>query len=233
MSTDTESIDRKIHRLHDGDLSAEEREALEREIAEKPELGKKLEGLHEVAVVVRAARTDDAPIDSELLWKQIEAGITTHGAAEVEGLADEAPEPEKARPVLRAIEGGKEETRAVEGPRARRNRIIGVVVGTFAIAAATLLVFFGSGDGDTTQPVAETTPPETETTPAPEDDVVPTTPDYTEVLAVDFGTNVGTIFAVEDEGGQRYAVVWLDDVLKHDEGDAPDETESDVPSTPN
>jgi hypothetical protein len=28
---------------------------------------------------------------------------------------------------------------------------------------------------------------------------------------VDFGTNVGTIFAVEGDEGQRYAVVWLDD----------------------
>jgi hypothetical protein len=39
---------------------------------------------------------------------------------------------------------------------------------------------------------------------------------------------VSTIFAVEGEGGQRYAVVWLDDVLKRDDAELPVE----APSTP-
>ena len=33
----------------------------------------------------------------------------------------------------------------------------------------------------------------------------------TEVLAVDFGANTGTVFSVEGTEGSRYAVVWLTD----------------------
>jgi hypothetical protein len=197
-----------LHRLHDDDLSPEEKAELEKELAANPELGKKLEGLREVAAVVRAARTDDAPIDSDILWSAIEGKIAA---------------PVETKPALRAIEGGAPKT-AVEDPRTRRRRIIGIAVGAFAIAAAALLMIYGppSTPPDT---IAETGVPEI-TTPetAPEETVAAT--DYTEVLAVDFGTNVGTIFAVEGESGQRYAVVWLADVLKRDEGDVPAEEQT-------
>ena len=220
-----ESVERRLHRLYDDDLSAQEREALERELAASPELGLKLEGLREVGAVVRAARTDEAPIDGEALWRAIEAelvaGGTSTSASEVESEGARRP-----RPVLRAIEGGAPPSRApVEEPRTRRRRQIGIFVGALAIAAAALLMFYGQPP-DPTQ-VADRTPVETTAPSAPtaddptaDDAVAALAPDYTEVLAVDFGTNVGTIFAVEGEGGQRYAVVWLDDVLK-DEGEAP------------
>jgi hypothetical protein len=215
----TESIDRRLHRLHDGDLSAEERAALEKEIAADPVLAKKLEGLREVAVVVHAARTEGAgEIDGEALWKAIEAEITA------EAPATQAPAA-SARPALRAIEGGAAPKAAApaEDVRARRRRYIGVAVGVFAIAAAALLMIYGPPDAPP-ETVAETTPAPSTTDAVPEVDeqqASASASDYTEVLAVDFGTNVGTIFAVEGEGGQRYAVVWLDDVLKQDEGDAP------------
>lgn len=214
----TESIDRRLHRLHDGDLSAEERAALEKEIAGDPALEKKLEGLREVGAVVHAARTEGAgEIDSEALWKAIESKIAS------------ATPPAEAKPALRAIEGGAA-GKPAEDPRARRRRYIGVGVGVFAIAAAALLMIYGPPDAppDT---IAETTPDTTTPDPiAPDErpEAVASATDYTEVLAVDFGTNVGTIFAVEGEGGQRYAVVWLDDVLKRDEGELPVE----APSTP-
>ncbi len=204
----TENIHTRLHRFHDDDLSPEEKAELEKELAANPELGKKLEGLREVGAVVRAARTDDVPIDSDILWSAIEGKIAS---------------PVEAKPALRAIEGGAPKTAPVaEDPRTRRRRIIGIAVGAFAIAAAALLMIYGppSTEPDT---IAEPTLPEV-TAPeetAPEETVAAT--DYTEVLAVDFGTNVGTIFAVEGESGQRYAVVWLDDVLKRDEGDVPAE----------
>jgi hypothetical protein len=202
-----ENDDRRLHRLHDDDLDAEERAAIEKEIAEQPELGKKLEGLREVGVVVRAARTDDAPIDGDAMWKAIEAKI--------------------ARPALRAIEGGAAKP-IVEDPRVQRRRYVGIAVGVLAIAAAAMLVIYDAQR--IPERIAEVTPPApTETVEAP----MPPPPDYTEVLAVDFGTNVGTIFSVEGESGQRYAVVWLDDVLKHDEDPASAAALSDVPVTPN
>ena len=198
--SDIEGIDRRLHRLYDGDLSLEEHDALEKEIAASPELTKKLEGLREVGVVVRAARTDDAPIDGDALWKAIDAQIAQ-------------PEETPARAPLRAITGG---AAANEDPRARRRRWIGIGVGTFAIAAAALLMIYDARrHDDVVAEVEPVAPPDTTTT----DDIAPPTPPaYTEVLAVDFGTNIGTIFSVEGEGGQRYAVVWLDDVHKHDEG---------------
>jgi len=209
-----ESIDRRLHRMHDGDLDENERAAIEREIAASPELAKKLDGLREVGVVVRAARTDDAPIDGEALWQAVEAKIT-----------------EPARPVLRAIEGGAKPAPApAEDPSARRRRYFGIGVGVLAVAAAALLVIYDARRGGDT--VAEVMPPST----PPIEEPAPAPPplDYTEVLAVDFGTNVGTIFSVEGESGQRYAVVWLDDVLKHDEDPtgAPIE-EVDAPQGPN
>ena len=222
----TENVHTRLHRLHDDDLSAEEKAELEKELAADPELGKKLEGLREVGAVVRAARTDEAPIDSDILWAAIEGKIAA---------------PVETKPALRIVEGGAIEggapktAPAAEDPRTRRRRIIGIAVGAFAIAAAALLMIYGppSSPPDT---MAETGLPETGlpetglpevTTPeetAPGETVAAT--DYTEVLAVDFGTNVGTIFAVEGEGGQRYAVVWLDDVLKRDEGDVPPEEQT-------
>lgn len=223
----TEGIDRRLHRLHDDDLSPEERAALEQEIAATPELGKKLDGLREVGVVLRAARTDDAPIDSDALWKAIESKIAIAAAETTAPEAETTP----VRPGLRAIDGGAAKHPPVEDSRARRRRLIGITVGAFAIAAAALFVFYGT---PATEPetVAETTPPATTTAPEetapPEETTVADASDYTEVLAVDFGTNVGTIFAVEGEGGQRYAVVWLDDVLKHDET----EPTADTPATP-
>lgn len=211
--------DRRIHRLYDGDLSLEEQAALEKELAQAPALGAKLEGLREIGVVVRAARTDEAPIDSEALWKGIEAQI-----------ASEAEKAAKPRPALRAIEGGRSTSKddaapaatapapaaPVEDLQTRRRRTIGIALGVLAIAAAALFVWLGQGEPDR---IAETTPPASEVAPGPEDEAPPeeavaTAIDYTEVLAVDFGTNAGTIFAVEGEEGQRYAVVWLDDIEK-------------------
>ncbi len=226
-----EGTDRRLHRLHDGDLSADERAALDVEIAAEPELQKKLEGLHEVGVVVRAARTDDAAIDSEALWTAIEANISASAPLVEQKMAAEAAP--GVKPTLRAIEGGASPaTKPVEDTRSRRRRYIGIGVGVFAIAAAALLMIYGPPDAQPETVATDTTPPESTTPDTTAPDEQPTSvadaSDYTEVLAVDFGTNVGTIFAVEGEGGQRYAVVWLDDVLKRDEGDAT----TDAPATP-
>lgn len=214
----TEGIDRRLHRLYDEDLSPEERAALEKEIAASPELGKKLEGLREVGVVLRAARTDEQPIDAEALWSGIAARIASPAtSADVPA----AKSPAAARPALRAIEGGKPTPAPAEHPATRRRRQIGIFFGALAVAAAALFVVYGTPPSDDATPVAsgETPTPPAPTTVDPGPAPAPAT-DYTEVLAVDFGTNVGTIFAVEGEGGQRYAVVWLDDVVK-DETEAP------------
>lgn len=246
-----EEQDRLLHRYHDGDLSPEERAAVEAQLASSEALRSKLDGLREVAVVVRAAAEDGADpgaIDADALWAKIDAQITADRLEATQAettkaettkaevvAAPEAAKAESARPALRVVPGGvsTEAAKPAEDPQSRRRRQIGIFVGALAIAAAVLLAFFGPGDDETEgDVVADGTP--TPTAPDRERPEWDGEPDHTEVLAVDFGTNVGTIFSVEGEEGQRYAVVWLDDVNKDAEAEGalpqPDVAPSEAPT---
>jgi hypothetical protein len=90
--------------------------------------------------------------------------------------------------------------RVVTGIRQRRRRTAGVVA--VALAAAALLAFLWprqtgpeiAGNGtDERVPLF----------------VVDEHPPGTEVVDVDFGANTGTVFAVEGDGGEPVAVVWI------------------------
>jgi hypothetical protein len=232
MEEQDRSADRRLHRYFDGDLSAEEREALEREIAADASgvLGRKLTALGDVRTLVRGAVEQPlAEADSAAMWAAIESGA---------GLSTTKAEPaaastETKRPALRLVPGSggadvqdakrelapAPQATPIEDPATRRRRRLGVGIGLLALAAAALLAFLRPGD-----PPRETIASTDEVPPPVVDAVDPPDSMRTEVLAVDFGTNVGTIFAVEGNAGQRYAVVWLDDAVKIDEGAAsPDE----------
>lgn len=237
----TEGMDRRLHRYFDGDLPDEERQALAREIEGDEVLRGKLLALGDVQTLVRGAAAEQplAEADSASMWAAIEKGL---GASASVADPAAASDPKPARPALRLVStplataeaespttARSKETEAanaapaprtpVEDPATRRRRGLGVAIGLLALAAAAALAFLRPGDPTPDAPVATT-----EDTTPPEEALDPPDSMRTEVLAVDFGTNVGTIFAVEGTEGQRYAVVWLDDAVKIDEGAAsPDE----------
>ena len=135
--------------------------------------------------------------------------------------AESAP-PGLLQRVDRAAADRDEETKRRERQVRQRRSIIMVVSG-LAAAAAAAIVFFGPGDGGT-ETIATTSPPSTTTTAAlVEDPPIDEQLNRTEVIAVDFGSNVGTVFSVEGSEGSRYAVVWLADEV--DKTADPEETE--------
>ncbi|MDQ3033281.1 MAG: hypothetical protein M3Y87_12755 [Myxococcota bacterium] len=214
-----EHPDRTLHRYFDGDLSPEEVSEVRARLDADPALRAKLEGLREVRALVRetvAPALDELP--SEDLWARIEAQVEPAAAkaaapalvaAGAPAAAKQVAAPEKADgPRLRGIEGGR--TAAAPEP-ARGRRIATIAIAGLALAAAILLLVIQPGETGTVgdpDAIAVVEPP---TGPgiaeAAEEDVF-----RTEVLEVDFGDNSGAIFAVEGEGGERYAVVWLADV---------------------
>ncbi len=229
--------DRELHQLFDGELSKDEADALRARARARggSSARLKLEGLGEVRALVRAALEEEAgAIDAEAAWASV--------AARIEGADERASSSPSPKPALRVIEGGLSERdereasttsatresapaellgRATEAPardedartrerqvRTRRTFMV-IVAGIAAIAAAAIAMF----DRD---PGSTHTPPSTQlatavTPPDEADDEL----QHTEVVAVDFGSNVGAVFSVEGEEGARYAVVWLSD----DEGD--------------
>lgn len=217
-----------LHRYVDGDLTVSEREALERRAATDPTIAARIEGLLEIrALVSETAAKASEGLDSDALFARIEGaiaesttsaetsseGATVSGESGVisgEGDAVSAP---RKRPDLRVLPGGASPRSVAPAVPAdvRQRRIIGAIIGALAVAAAAAIVFTQSGPGEPEVAVNEPAV-DPETVPAPElNAVAEAEGNRTEVLEVDFGTNVGTIFAVEGDEGQRYAVVWLDD----------------------
>jgi len=279
--------DALLHRYVDGDLSPEERSALEARLPHEPVLRDKVATLQALGTLVRevsAPREGSGTLQgprSEALWAAIEAelaaagrdaadlsvadrsvadlGVTGGGeggsAAHVPGTSALEPASRAgsvgSRSGLRVIEGGGSEgpvdagvargprtPRRSETPDERRHRRAGITIGVLALAAAALLVWLrpggdAPGEGavarrsDAPDPVLDATPGDPEPSAAElaaaRDEAL-----GTEVLEVDFGTGAGTIFAVEGEGGERFAVVWLtEDGVSEDgtgDGTVPEET---------
>lgn len=97
--------------------------------------------------------------------------------------------------------------RSIDEARARRRAIV-VPIALVAAAAAAVLVALG--------PWNDSGPPETArarpTTRAPMAiAAVESPPAGSEVVNVDFGTNTGTVFAIEAGAGSSVAVVWIDE----------------------
>ncbi len=112
----------------------------------------------------------------------------------------------------------------------RQRRSIIMVVSGLAAAAAAAIAFLGPTDtGPNTGIDPTTEPPATVATTTPVyDPVVEEQLHRTEVIAVDFGANVGTVFSVEGTEGSRYAVVWLAD--EADKAVETDDTSDDGPA---
>lgn len=233
--------DTRLHRYFDGDLSADEAERVRRALDADPALRAKLDGLREVRAVVRGSVADAGSIDADDLWSRIEAGLSAEGThaeerpaaalttppetvstapARAEAARGEVARGEAgARPQLRAIPGGASPAPQGGGGRApsvepRGRRIVGIVVGGLALAAAILLIVLHPGEpGPTDAPIAEAPGAPEESDPTGLGlDTVGEEVASTEVLEVDFGDNSGAIFSVEGDDGGRYAVVWLADI---------------------
>ena len=206
--------DRLLHRLVDGDLSPEERVALLTVHGEAREtLALKLEGLGEVRALVRAAaeaELEREPLDADAMWAQISARV--EGSRESMSGTIASPEPITSKPALQVIRGGRADERHERvdpqmderQKRVRTRRMGMMLVGGLAAAAAIAIIYLNPPA--VTEVATNDVPPVV----APELEALATAElQQTEVLAVDFGTNVGTVFSVEGDEGARYAVVWL------------------------
>ena len=206
--------DRLLHRLVDGDLSLEERVALlSVHGAAREKLALKLQGLGEVRALVRAAaeaELEREPLDADAMWAQISARV--EGSRESMSGTIASPEPITSKPALQVIRGGRADERHERvdpqmderQKRVRTRRMGMMLVGGLAAAAAIAIIYLNPPA--VTEVATNDVPPVV----APELEALATAElQQTEVLAVDFGTNVGTVFSVEGDEGARYAVVWL------------------------
>ena len=246
MPANQQPTDRQLHRLVDGDLTPTERAALLAVTGEeRVALVRKVEGLGEVRALVRAAadaELEREALDADAMWAQISArveGSRESQTFEVLTGASAVTAPPSATPTLQVIRGGRAEERHERNAerradpqmderqkRVRARRYGMALVGGLAAAAALGIVYLNPMGNATvaTPEVAPETPPETLELQASAE------LQQTEVLAVDFGQNVGTVFSIEGDEGARYAVVWLaDESEKDDDTQAPgDGTKSPV-----
>lgn len=210
--------DRDLHRLHDGELSADEAAVLRERVSKDAAARTKLAALGELRRAVRTAAPVPDAAESDALWARIAEQIATPSREAATGAESAAPKETRAaveRPALRVVPGGRSaepargDARAVDSHHheGRGRRLATVIIASLAVAAATLLVLLRPGE----EPVAEETHTDGGTAQPEQAIAVTEEPSHTEVLEVDFGMNTGTVFAVEGEGGERYAVVWLQD----------------------
>lgn len=182
MSLDAIDDDR-VQRLLDGDLAPGEADAARAELDDAGRAA--LDGHRRLGEAMRAAARGR---DAEAALRPDESDALF---ARITAAAAEPAEAEGA-PRLRALPGG-----ATAPRRPARGRWVGV--GALAAAAAAVLAWLGSRPGPT--PVADAGPAS-----------APAAEARTEVLAVDFGQNTGTVFEVEGDEGERLAVVvWIED----------------------
>jgi hypothetical protein len=223
-----------VHRYVDGDLTAAERAELVRRAGGDPSIAQRIEGVLEVGALTQAAAMHAGQggaadgIDADALFAKIESAI------EMEASSDGVPVAravERARPDLRVLEGGaakgagrdaarKSGSTPAMPPDVRRRRLIGLVIGGLAVAAAAVIAFTMSNPTEETVAVEDpgvspSVGPGNDGTEAPgPTELAPdelAEANRTEVLEVDFGTNVGSIFSVEGDDGERYVVIWLDE----------------------
>lgn len=193
------------------------------------------------ALVRAASESELEPLDADATWAQIAARIEGAASEELEPRTSTPRLTPAARPALRVIDGGLSERAREERPDAsertetappsllerdepvsprdsetkkraqqvRQRRLTVMAVTGFAAAAAAVIAFLGPADGPAPDTIATVEGPVViEPT---HDPVLEEQLHRTEVLAVDFGANVGTVFSIEGEAGSRYAVVWLSD----------------------
>ena len=161
--------EQKLQSFFDGELPAEEEEALRRELERSPELAAELAAMEALRTALREASQERlAKVDSDALFARIE-----------KELAEPTPAAVDDKPKLELIRGAS---------RPRHGR--GLAIGLAAAAAVLLMVLARPANGPPT--VMESTR-------------------GSEIVEIDFGSNTGTVFAVEGKAGRPVAVVWIND----------------------
>lgn len=194
--------DDQLQQYFDGELPADEMEALRAELEQDDALQAKLEGLTQLRSLIREAYEPghlELPIGSDAAFAAIAARLE-EGAGE-EPAANEATE----RPGLRVVDGGREDVPAAPKTAGGTSRGMWLGIGglTLAAAAALLIFFLRPTDGTTPTPGGDDTDPGGRVAAAEP-------PPGSEIEQVDLGHSTGAIFQVEDEGA-LYAVVWISD----------------------
>lgn len=241
MSANQQPTDRQLHRLVDGDLTEAERVALLAVQGEEREaVRSKLEALGEVRLLVRAAaeaELEREALDAEAMWAQIAARVEGSRESLTNLDASTETKPSEAKPAFQVIQGGRAPERRERSAdpqmderqrRVRTRRYGMMLVGVLAAAAAAAIIYLNPLGTNPTE--VATTEPTTVTPPEAIEAQASAELQQTEVLAVDFGANVGTVFSVEGDEGARYAVVWLADESEKDDvpPEADDGTKSPV-----
>jgi len=196
MSTETLDDD-KLQKYFDGELSEGEAEVVRREIEASDEHRARLRSLEKLRELLQVAADDvSSDLESDSLFERVRAGID--GARE---------------------EGYDQPFGVVEGGASRHPvepwKIWTPVAGGLAVAA-TVLLFVLTGGPAEEGPTAGTEEPTVEEEQG-DVEIAETSvttieaPQGSEVEEVDFGGNIGTVFAVEGEAGEPIAVVWIDD----------------------
>lgn len=122
----------RLQKYFDGELSGDEAEAVRRELEADADLRAKLDGLAHLRDMVRVhARAEEADVDSEAMWKAIEARMG-EDIVDDEPMFPTAVRPE--RPALEAVKGGQK-------AEPKRARVWLGIVGTITAAAAAVLLY--------------------------------------------------------------------------------------------
>jgi len=193
--------DDQLQQYFDGELSADEAEALRAELERDEALQAKLDGLAHLRSLIREAYEPgslELPLGGDDAFAAITARLDEEDDSDVAPAAEVTEEPTE-RPALRVVDGGQKDAPAKP---ASSPRGMWLGVGGLALAAAAaLLIFFlrptdgttPTGGDDADGPIAAAEPPP-----------------GSEIEQVDLGHSTGAIFQVEDEGA-LYAVVWISD----------------------
>jgi len=186
--------------------SADARPSAERVSSERVS-SERLSGERLHAERLHAERTGGERAGERPPAKRSERGApAAPGLRVIDGGASGAPAPAAANE--RPGEGDARERER----RVRQRRGMIMLVGGLAAAAAAVIAIVRPGEAPVEDPVVAVHSDDDGVAADPLID--PLTAEQlrrTEVLAVDFGANVGTVFSVEGAGGSRYAVVWLTD----------------------
>ncbi|HJL18187.1 MAG TPA: hypothetical protein RMH99_21160 [Sandaracinaceae bacterium LLY-WYZ-13_1] len=218
--------DDRLQQYFDGELAGEDAEVLRRELETDEALRAELDGLEQLATLLRASADARAhEVDGDALFAAIEAKLEVEGEAGDDDdplFPTEAPaEVRERRPKLSVVAGGRAEAEAAAPPaRDEKTPHDGPGTGTWigiaatAIAAAAALVFWLTRPSDRVdEPGDRGAPTVAEHEPPP----------GSEVEDVDFGYNTGAVFSVEGDEGEQYAVVWISDEKVSDEGERTEE----------
>lgn len=184
----------KLQRYFDGDLPEGEAEEVRRALESSEEERARLEQLVRLrSLIAMAAEDAAADLASDVLFAKVRTGIEEQKRA---GYGEP----------FRVVDGEGKGRRPqhVEGWK------VGLAAGMGLAIAAAVLLFVLSTQPD--MPVAEA--PGAPETQVEVDEFAVTTleaPQGSEVEEVDFGSNIGTVFAVQGAAGEPIAVVWIND----------------------